>query len=142
MKKELEEKLYKEFPQFFKDHDKSAQETAMCWGCQCDDGWYDLIRETCLELSNLDLPEEFTFNTVKQKFGRLLIYAESSFSYVNDTEEALDILHDAADKSKGVCEWCGSKDDVSQGKKSWIRHLCHKCHNNYDQIMSDKWEDK
>lgn len=43
MKQELQDNLYKEFPEIFKQKNLSMKETAMCWGIECGDGWYTLI---------------------------------------------------------------------------------------------------
>ena len=47
MKKELQEKLFANFPEIFKQKDLDMTQTAMCWGISCNDGWYDLINELC-----------------------------------------------------------------------------------------------
>ncbi len=47
MKKELDEKLVNDYPKIFADRFKSCQETCMCWGFECDDGWFNLINSLC-----------------------------------------------------------------------------------------------
>lgn len=51
MTKELDEKLCAEFPLIFKNRHGDMRQTAMCWGFQCGDGWYSLIRHLCLRLT-------------------------------------------------------------------------------------------
>ena len=41
MKKELEDKLFEKNPKIFRQKELSSQETAMCWGITCGDGWFD-----------------------------------------------------------------------------------------------------
>ena len=43
MKQELQQKLYDTYPKLFIQKDLPPQQTAMCWGICCGDGWYDLI---------------------------------------------------------------------------------------------------
>jgi hypothetical protein len=43
MDKNLEKQLVEKYPTLFRDYGKSPQETCMSWGCEHDDGWYDLI---------------------------------------------------------------------------------------------------
>lgn len=50
MKQELEEQLYTKYPKIFQDKNKSCQETCMCWGISCDDGWYWLLDNLCSQL--------------------------------------------------------------------------------------------
>ena len=56
MSPELENKLYEKYPKIFADHNKSPQETCMCWGIAVGDGWYDLIDVLCQALT-------YTFTT-------------------------------------------------------------------------------
>ncbi len=45
MRKELQDKLFSEFPLLYGDRTKSMQVTLMCWGISCSDGWFDLLYE-------------------------------------------------------------------------------------------------
>lgn len=47
MKKELEEVLYQRYPELFAERTLSPQETGMCWGLECGDGWFNLIDTLC-----------------------------------------------------------------------------------------------
>ncbi len=53
MKKELEEKLFKDFPLLYGDRNRPMTETCMCWGCSCGTGWFDLIYELSSKLEPL-----------------------------------------------------------------------------------------
>jgi len=53
MKKELDDKLVNTFPMLYKDRNASKQETAMCWGFTCGDGWFDIIWELSSKLEPL-----------------------------------------------------------------------------------------
>jgi len=53
MKKELEEKLYKEFPLLYAEHKLPMSHTCMCWGFEHSDGWYNLIYKLSSKLERL-----------------------------------------------------------------------------------------
>ena len=46
MKKELDEKLCADYPLIFQDRNKPMNQTAMCWGFSCGDGWHATLCET------------------------------------------------------------------------------------------------
>lgn len=50
MRKELDEKLCKDYPEIFKDRHSDAQHSAMCFGFEVDDGWYDMIDFLCSQI--------------------------------------------------------------------------------------------
>jgi hypothetical protein len=50
MDRELQQKLFDKYPKIFRQKDLSMQETAMCWGIACGNGWYDLIDALCEEI--------------------------------------------------------------------------------------------
>ena len=63
MSPELEQKLFAKYPKIFRDANKSPQETCMCWGLDCGDGWYNLIDVLCCALTytyttSLEVSEE------------------------------------------------------------------------------------
>ena len=47
MKKELQEKLYSKHPKLFGQKDLPMQQTCMCWGIECGNGWYTIIDNAC-----------------------------------------------------------------------------------------------
>lgn len=51
MNPELTKKLYQKYPKIFADKNKSMQETCMCWGIECGDGWYHLLDVLCEALT-------------------------------------------------------------------------------------------
>jgi hypothetical protein len=107
MQKELDDKLVKTFPNLYADRNKPMTETSMCWGFQCRDGWYNIIwvASEKLEALILKLPENERHyckaSTVKEKFGKLIIYLDHS------TEEMDRIISNVEIESERVCETCG-----------------------------------
>jgi len=45
MKKELDELLCKKYPKMMVNRNKNMQETCMCWGFECGEGWYNILNQ-------------------------------------------------------------------------------------------------
>lgn len=106
MNNELTEKLYAEFPYLYRGHTKSAQESSMCWGFECGDGWFMLIHNLSRELTDylekhplLDLEVV----QVKSKFG----YFE--YDVEGGDEITTQLINDACARAKHVCELTGNE---------------------------------
>jgi hypothetical protein len=52
MKQEKDEALCKKYPLIFSGRDKPMTETAMCWGFECGDGWYNIIDQLCANIQH------------------------------------------------------------------------------------------
>ena len=113
MNPELEKQLVEKYPTLFKFHGGSPSETCMAWGCEHDDGWYDLLDNLCDYITNslrsnmyvrfkdgktktdehgtygsdtITKSPEVRFSQIKEKFAGLRIY----FDMIHDiTEEEL-----------------------------------------------------
>ena len=51
MNSTLEQKLVSKYPAIFKDVGKSEMESCMAFGCECNDGWYDILDSMCEALT-------------------------------------------------------------------------------------------
>ena len=59
MKRELDQKLCEKYPKIFANRHKPMTETAMCWGFDCGDGWYNIIDRLCGNIqSHIDWKEK------------------------------------------------------------------------------------
>jgi len=47
MRKELDEALVAKYPLIFADRNGDMDTTAMCWGFDCGDGWYNILDILC-----------------------------------------------------------------------------------------------
>lgn len=47
MNQELDAALCAKYPKMFVNRNKSMQETCMCWGFECGEGWYNIINQLC-----------------------------------------------------------------------------------------------
>jgi hypothetical protein len=52
MKKELDEALCAKYPKIFKYRHAPMTHTAMCWGFDCGDGWYNIIDVLCSNIQH------------------------------------------------------------------------------------------
>jgi hypothetical protein len=52
MKKELDEALVAKYPKIFKYRHAPMTHTAMCWGFDCGDGWYNIVDVLCSNIQH------------------------------------------------------------------------------------------
>jgi len=125
MKAELEEALYTKYPKLFRQKDLSMQQTCMCWGCSCGDGWYQILENLCSDIQkHLQANPEVTmeFSQIKEKYGGLRIYIDGG-------DDHIDGLIDMAEAiSYKTCEECGSEQG-SIRNRGWMKTLCDNCFN-------------
>jgi hypothetical protein len=125
MKRELDEKLVRDFPLLYSDRNASPQATCMCWGFECGDGWEPLIRDLSAKLEEKikALPAEEQPNykamQVKEKFGTLRFYLSMG------TDEMFDLVEAAESASASTCEGCGLPGKRRGG--GWIVTNCDSC---------------
>lgn len=117
MRKELDEKLCADFPRLFRDRHAPMNQTCMCWGFECGDGWFDLIYKLCQDLTKIK--DDVTALQVKEKFGGLRFYV--GFTATN---EQLRLIDAAEEASYTICEVCGEPGKTRGG--GWIKTLCDK----------------
>jgi len=129
MTKELDKKLCAKYPKIFADRHKSMQETAMCWGFDCDDGWYWLIDQLCSSIqSRIDTNKHLNITQViatqvKEKFSGLRFY-------YNGGDNCIDgMVWLAEHMSYNICESCGTTNDIGH-TTGWLSTLCESCAKN------------
>ena len=115
MRAELDKRLCEEFPNLYRNRNRSMMETCMCWGFDCDDGWYNLIYNLSaqLEAEIMMMPEEhrptFCAAQVKEKYGTLRFYMEGC------TDTMGKFIREAENKSEETCEVCGAPGELHPG---------------------------
>jgi hypothetical protein len=124
------------YPKLFRQRNLSHQETAMCWGLECDNGWFSIIDMLCSQLQwDIDKNQypQIEFTQIKEKFGTLRLYycqAENAELVDNHLERKSGVqegmIHIVEQLSAYVCEHCGTNQDIGQ-TKGWIRTICRKC---------------
>jgi len=144
MKKELDDLLCSRYPKIFADRNLPMNETAMCWGFTCGDGWFNIIDKLCNNIqSHIDWSEkqrdwevkkgqetgqpgyprtahvpQVVATQVKEKFGTLRFYYNGGDDYISG------LVSMAESMSAVTCEVCSSPGTQQGG--GWIRTLCDK----------------
>ena len=125
MNTKLENTLTTTFPLLYQDRHANPQHTAMCWGFECGDGWYDLIYtlseklEREIEKFNKENPTteyRLRASQVKSKYGTLRFYMSSG------TETIWNLITKAEKASASVCELCGNPGKLVG--TTWLYTLC------------------
>jgi len=85
MRKELDEALCARYPLVFRDRHENMQNTAMCWGFDCGDGWYNIIDTLCGMLTS-------EYRGAKSRYDHLAEVGIGNVLYGTKTvtQEALD----------------------------------------------------
>lgn len=123
MKQEHDEELCRKYPKLFKLRDCDPKEALMCFGFECEDGWFSLIDRLAAKITALDEAqkrEPTVALQVKEKFGGLRFYT-SGFTYA-DVEIEICI---AENESYVTCEVCGKPGESNNA--GWIKTLCPAC---------------
>lgn len=137
MSPELDKKLVEEHPLLFGDRYADIHTTAMCWGFDCGDGWYGIIKEAADKLEPLIAEARkknpdawqngfYRASQVKEKFGTLRFYLSCG------TDEMYAITDIAERQSWTTCEECGKPGKVVG--RYWLYCRCRKC---YQKLFKD-----
>jgi hypothetical protein len=118
MSPEKTEALFKSFPGLYAGYSLPPTQTLMCFGFECDDGWFDLLWRLSKNLSE----EHVVAVQVKEKYGTLRFY----IGVGSDT--AFDIVDTAEAESACICEKCGDAGEM-RTRGIWLKVLCEGCNN-------------
>jgi hypothetical protein len=137
MDQELQDKLFEKYPNLFQNRNKSPMQSPMCFGIECNNGWYELLSSVCWRIfqheRNIedrkrilkDQPEKIKddleyisvkFDQIKEKYGGLRVYYSGGDDYVRG------VVSMAEEYSYKVCEVCGNAGKPN--KSGWISTLC------------------
>ncbi len=120
MDKKFEDKIFKDFPDLFPGgRNVNPEHSLICFGLECDSGWYSLIYELCESITKINKEKTTIAVQVKEKFGGLRFYVDGG------NEEIYDLIRKAEDKSFHICEKCGSSGFLRQDL-FWWKTLCDK----------------
>jgi hypothetical protein len=101
----------------------------MCWGFECGDGWYRIIKEAAEKLEPLIVAEiakdpggwnagYYRASQIKEKYGTLRFYLSGG------TDAMWKIIEEAERKSAKICETCGRPGKLRG--KGWLWTACAK----------------
>ena len=85
MKRELDEQLCAKYPLIFKDRNADMRTTAMCWGLECGDGWYNIIDVLCSNLCSEWLGAKSRYEFIKDRVGEKM-YGNASGDTITQGE--------------------------------------------------------
>ena len=110
------------------NRDKPMTETAMCWGFDCGNGWFQILNQRMGNIQNHidwqnrngEVVPQVTVDQVKEKFGTLRFYYTGG-------DDVIDGMVSMAESMSGVtCETCGNPSTV-QNNNGWMRSICTSC---------------
>lgn len=124
MSPELDKLLCEKYPKIFNLRYGDLSSTAITFGLECNDGWFDLIDTLCDQIqkhidhnANRDVPQ-FVVSQVKEKFGTLRFYGDGG-------DQMTDGMIWLAESLSGkLCETCGSPGKLRG--KGWYYTACDK----------------
>jgi hypothetical protein len=109
MRQELDDLLCQRYPDIFRDRHGNQEETGMCWGFCCGEGWFDIINDLCAEITARVAAGEMppvVASQVKSKTGFLRFYFKGQFE-PNANPQAHALIRAAQLRSEFTCEECG-----------------------------------
>ena len=146
MKQELDKLLCERYPKMMVNRNKPMQETCMCWGFECGDGWFNILdqlmgniqhhidwnlrqRQVAVDYNSKAAPEsmrkvpelvpQVTLDQVKEKFGTLRFYYTGGDNYIDG------MVRMAESMSGVICEGCGNVGERRDG--GWVHTYCTPC---------------
>jgi len=127
--------LCEKYPKMMVNRNKNMQETCMCWGFECGDGWFNILDQLMGNIQHhidwknkkQEVVPQVTLDQVKEKFGTLRFYYTGGDDYISG-------LVSMAESMSGVtCEGCGGQAETNWPKAEgggiggWVRTICQPC---------------
>jgi len=138
MRDELDQKLCADYPKIFVNRYGDMKETAMCWGFECGDGWFNILNVLCSNIQlhidwrnsrresmlrdnpyNQPVPDEVPqviVDQVKEKLGTLRFY------YHGGDDKIDGMVRMAESISAFTCEKCGAPGKMRG--RGWLYTAC------------------
>jgi len=134
MRLDLDKLLCEKYPKMMVNRNKNMQETCMCWGFECGDGWFNILDQLMsniqhhIDWNNQNFDKGYkqykqvaqvTLDQVKEKFGTLRFYYSGG-------DDIIDGMVRMAESMSGcTCEECGNIGKSRGG--GWIHTYCESC---------------
>ena len=95
MKQELDKLLCEKYPKMMVNRNKNMQETCMCWGFECGDGWYNILDQLMGQIQHhIDWNEkqrnwamEYNAMATQAKAGNFDLFDESMKAHSPESKE-------------------------------------------------------
>lgn len=129
MNKNLEAILEKTFP-FMKRIDNGTDYSEL--GCECGDGWYELIHDMCAEITDVYCRNKIPIDIKVERIYKIMprLWMDMTFQNEHDDsfkEQIYVILEKYGKKSLTVCEVCGKAGKYRDIYAKWSQALCENC---------------
>jgi hypothetical protein len=136
MKQELDALLCEKYPKMMINRNLPMQETCMCWGFECGDGWYNILNQLMGNIQhhidwknrNGEVVPQVTLDQVKEKFGTLRFYYTGGDDYISGMVTMAEAM------SGTTCEGCGNPGERRGG--GWVRTICDTCEEKRDAMRN------
>lgn len=157
MRRELDELLCAKYPKIFVNRHGDMKTTAMCWGFECGDGWFNIIDQLCANIQHhidwserqrdlevkkgiegeLGMPrtphvQQVVAVQVKEKFGALRFYTDGG------DEQIYGMIRMAESMSAVTCEECGAPGKLRG--RGWLYTACD-VHTKTSDLIETKEEE-
>ncbi len=111
MKQELDELLCNRYPKIFRDRHADMRTTAMCWGFDIGDGWFNIINQMCRNM-------QWHIDQSRKNRARILRYNRAVKRAINGDLEGL-IRYHTYGKGINASEYAikYANEDVERGLK-------------------------
>ena len=138
MKQELDKLLCERYPKMMVNRNLPMQETCMCWGFECGDGWFNILDQLMGNIQHHidwknkkeEVVAQVTLDQVKEKFGTLRFYYSGG-------DDIIDGMVRMAESMSGVtCEECGNPGKSRGG--GWIHTYCEPC----EELREKRYENQ
>jgi hypothetical protein len=145
MRDDLDRRLCEKYPKIFSNRHASMMETAMCWGFECGDGWYQILDSLCAQIQHYTdwnnsnhakgykqykQVTQVVASQVKEKFGGLRFYYNGGDDHISG------MVRMAESWAAHTCEECGALGTMRHG--GWIRTLCDTHEEMYQERMRSR----
>lgn len=129
MDSQLEAQLVSKYPELFNGRNKPVSENLMSFGCECGDGWYDILEGLChgiyqhVKSTRYKNEHPYEFFQIKEKFAGLRVYDNGHDDFIAG------LIQMAESMSYKICETCGNKGQVCISKTGglWYSTKCPAC---------------
>lgn len=107
---------------------------------ETDKGWESIILSTCKFLhsqnSNINLPNQFYFSQIKEKFGSIRLYINSDTNSITTSNNSYvnGFIHAMENISHYICESCGNPGTIQQFN-NLLKCQCPPCAHNRNKIL-------
>jgi hypothetical protein len=148
MRLELDKLLCEKYPKMMVNRNKNMQETCMCWGFECGDGWFNILDQLMsniqhhIDWNNQNFDKGYkqykqvaqvTLDQVKEKFGTLRFYYTGG-------DDIIDGMVRMAESMSGcTCEECGNIGKSRGG--GWIHTYCESCETKRELVQKKASEE-